>query len=1844
VSGVGGSINVANSGVIGNDSGLQAIYAASGASAYSSSSDTSSDAGVTTTTNNSASSIAGGTVDVAVNAGGSNGAVTAAGVDGASVTIDGAVGSVDQASSVSASSQFGTSADSNTMVSSADTYHYEDHSSTATVGGDASVAIGASGSVSGNVASNGFTSASVTVDGTVGADGDNRTVSANSAGVATTYDSIVDVDYTNGDTSSSNTSGYERTGGDASVAVGANGVIHGSVNAQGDGSATVSNGGLITGPVVANSAIYTQTGSHSASSNSSTSASSGSVSSSESSYGYEYQTLGGTASVVNAAGATIEGNTSATGISGASIENAGTLESGAYVSAVGSDSSYQQANSSTSTFRDSGSGAYLSKYETTSSSQSTGTAVGGDASLGNANGSLIDGSVQLAGLTAAKVDNSGRINGSVSISARGIDSSSDAASQQTTTYDETGAVLTQELASTSNSAQTAAGGTASFTNASTGLVVGSIQASGDAGVEIDNQGAVTGTTYANSQRNLSASSTDNSSSYALGADGSETISSTSTGQFTTTVAGGDVNGIYAGTNGAYQYTPTGASDGSVTQIAAGNSAAAVTGTIIGSFSGEAVAYETSSVSVSTSNEVYTPATADAVSSDVYSSETNSESATSFRPSTSSLAVNGGRITGNADLRGSGGASAELGNGGAIDGSVFLSAQYADTTSSATNSSTDTYADGQFVSCSDISHTESTEEAGSGAVSLTMADASIGGSASLFGSAGETILELTSESEIGGSADLYSSVQQASSSSDDVRSSTASGSTQSYSTETNFTSSGGNVTANVDGVIGTNLQGALAYGSNGGNGDLGLFTSKGDATAAVTGQVGDSIHVNSAGYNSSDVYTSDYVNGSQTSYSASNSYTATGGAASLVLDSAAGQVPVNFGDITVSGFAGSTLDVSADSIAAARQGSTSVYVGYVGADSMSSNMVDVDGATASGSSTEVAVGGAASLTNAGQIGYADANYMGTGTQVEVESVVDASALNSGSIFGSIYVGAIGEVENGEFSSVNIGDVNQVTTNTITHVPYGGSATLLNDGLITGDAELGAAEGALTNNGVIRGDVALGQSVENYVTQSVDTFVQIGEAQLLETQPLFAQNYTVNQNGALGGVITVGGAFGDIEVANGNPVMTSDVQATVNLNEGSVTLGGVYADFDQETGDRFTTTDVNLVDNGFLGIDLNALDEDTVNALAETFSAVDPAIDASLFPAGYVAGARVQGVENLTKTGAGTFSIVGADLVPATNLNPLATYTLDVGTFAVNEGEVQLATANDGVFGIRGDLVNNASLVLGTRVAIPQTLFASNLTNQGVEGVDGVSLYQLGNFTQTETGSLTVGIMPTLVRVVDPSVGDTVGSNEPLGVGNVQYGQGLFTTPEQAYGAAYGQLAPSSATIDGNLTLAGTIDLVAPTGGLFLDGQSLDLFSVSGEVDHTAASVDGAANNFVTFDLVDTTDGDRTIVSVVASRAGYETAANNSNAAAAGAALTAALPSVADALVADANNEAAFTSVEQFSLTQDLATVMAGLDSRLTMEGAAAALDELGTGSYYGSITSLRTTAPFADVLTSRRLPESAKGFNLWMQPSGDFSRISGSSSTGARKIHADNYGGSAGFGVSTGSGEFGLGFGYGEIHSNSSDSLAKAKAKTWMAGIYGRQGFGPLTVAADLVLGWSNWDATRAMPTLARDAEASFDSKEVRADLRAEYAFDLGAAKVSPYAQLELRHYNFDGFAEEGAGGVGLAVDGKSKSVLTPTLGVKAEGSFETEMATLRPMVAISYSFKDNNNADRTVAFLGAPDETFRLKGVDQKGFVTLQGGLFADIGGGSGAFLNGSYSTGGGNNSAGVKAGVIVGF
>ena len=757
------------------------------------------------------------------------------------------------------------------------------------------------------------------------------------------------------------------------------------------------------------------------------------------------------------------------------------------------------------------------------------------------------------------------------------------------------------------------------------------------------------------------------------------------------------------------------------------------------------------------------------------------------------------------------------------------------------------------------------------------------------------------------------------------------------------------------------------------------------------------------------------------------------------------------------------------------------------------------------------------------------------------------------------------------------------------------------------------------------------MDNYTTRSTDTLTQLGEEEVLDLATAIEQGYAVEQNGLLGGTISLAGAFGQID----DSVRTSSILGTINLNSGSVTGGGVIAEYDEESGERFTETTVNLNGSGYLGLGNLAL-----ASLGASFGDVDPAIAAMGDLSAYAGGARVLGVDMLNKTGAGVFLITGADFAPVSNTNSLADYTLDIGTFAITGGEIQLATADGGVFGIRGDIANSAGLVLGSRVTLPAPLFGTNAT---VTAIDGVEVYQNGDFTQTDSGTLSVGVTPTLVRVVDPAYSSVSLSTNPLAVQQIGLASGLFTTPENAFGQAFASLGTGFLTVDGNLDLGGTVQLMSPAGGLFTDGQTVDIASVSGAVTATADVTLGGRSNFVSFDLDTRTEGGRTIVFASADRAGYETVADNANAVAAGTALGQALPDVVATIQAGSTGGIGIGG-DQFVLAQDLANIFVGFDTLLTMDQVSAALNDLASGEFYGSLTTLETTAPFVDAIGSNRVALGASGFNLWMAPSGDFVDIEGDSAIGSSDVDADNYGGSAGFGVATGSGEIGIGFGYGRIDANAREGLLSAQADTWMIGAYGRQTFGNFAVAADLVYGWSDWNASRVMPTLSRTAAAEFESTELRGDLRAEYMFDFGGGWVAPFGQLSFRKFDFDGFAEEGAASVGLVVEEASETVFTPSVGLRAGTRFETGLATIRPEVSLSYHFDDDNTSFRDVAYVGAPQNGFRLQGVDPEGYFKIGAGLFAEIGANSGAFLRGSYATGENLDVASVNAGVVIGF
>lgn len=1801
--------------------------------------------GVTTTTNTSSQDLVGSTASVSIGAGATTGTAAAYGVGGATVDVAGTIGAEDQVAGAAAVSLFSTGhqASSNTTITDATSSETDTHYETATTGGAAAINVQATGSLSGNATAYGLTGATLNVDGTIGLDGGSATSLVQSAGY--TYSRDTKSVTTASSSHYEESSAYARTGGDADATVGATGVINGGLTVRADGNATLSNAGTITRAATVSAQEYVGDTDHAYTSDySAVTTADGEVDTATSSGRDRYGYAGGTASATNLANASI-GSVGVTGLTAATLSNAGTINGAAAVTSGGvSETANDFSNSDTLTYTNvSGGGTALTNRVIDNSSNSSATALGGTASLENKAGGLIDGAANVSGLGGADLANAGRINGPVSVSSTGSDTAGGSTYNAVYNFDATTGGLTDStVTTTSSSSSNDVGGNASFANS--GIVVGGVSVAANGDATVGNSGLVTGQTYVATFGSNDQSASSQTNGYAIATDGTETYTSNSTSTSSSTITGGDISGTYAGVNGAYQFSPTGASDGSVVQYAAGSSSANVTGTIIGDFTGNAGGSSNDATSTSSSTDTYVPASGTTPATETYSTSGDSASNVTFNDASSSLTVNSGEIVGSAQLYANGDVTAALGNGGSIGGNLSLTTNglsaYGSTANSTSNS---TYEGGSLVANDYQSASASSQTAGTGALAVTIGEATIGGSVSMNGASGTNSFSLAGDGEVGGSVSLNSLSGTTATDYSDVGSLSGGASAETITSNSSTTGTGGDVSANVAGVVGNNLNGAYANGSFGGSGDLYLRTNAGDASATVTGQVGDQISVGAYGTDTTNGSVATYADGALASYATTATSTATGGTASLVIDSADGQNPVNFGNINVAGLAGTSATVSADSIVLDRPGGASFYVGRVGYDTTSASE-DLYPATGLGSSTrsyaETAVGGASSLTNAGQIGYdGGAGFGGSNAYVGVFSATDASLANSGKIYGSVGVSAYSDQFASDTSIANLGDVTQVDTVTRTYSVTGGTASLVNSGLITGNTWIAGGTGTMTNAGVVRGDASFGIRFDNYVTRSVDTVSQIGVEKLFATQPLIAQTYTFNQNGLLGGAVYVNGAFGYIDDAAGDPVKTSDINATINLNNGSVTSGGVYGEYDEVTGERFTTTNVNLVGGGYLG-----LDQAGVTALKTAFAGFDPAIAAAGDLSGYEGGARVLGVNTLTKSGTGTFTIVGAAYQPVSNVNPVADYTLDLGKFAIEGGEVQLATSGGDTFGIRGDVQNDASLVLGTRVALLAQQFASNLTSLGTQGVDGVSIYQKGNFVQNASGSLTVGMMPSLVRVVDPSVSDVLLSNEPLGTQQVLYGQGLFTTPDKAWGSAYASLAPSSYTLDGDLTLNGSVNLVTPKGGLFLNGQSLDLFDVSGTVTENATVTTSQANNFVTFDVTEKAEGARTLVQVVATRKGYETAVTSSNAKAAGAALTAALPGVVTALQADAAGTGTFTSVSQYSLTQDLATVMAGLDSQLTAAGARQAITELAGGSYYGSIVTLKTTAPFVDVVSSRRLPEGAKGFNFWLQPTGEFARTSGDSGTGASKLVADNYGGSMGFGVATGSGEFGLGFGYGRTNSHSEDGLARATADTYMAGLYARQAFGPLTIAADLVYGWSNWDADRSLPTLSRSASASFDSKEVRGDLRAEYGFNFGVAKVSPFGQLEFRHYKFDGFTEEGAGAVDLVVDKTSKTIVTPTIGVKLGTEYQLSQAKLRPELSVSYSFMGDNDAYRDVAYAGAPASKFRLQGVDPNGYVTLQGGLTAEIGKQSSAFVRGTYSTSGGNDVAGVRAGVVIGF
>lgn len=1256
-----------------------------------------------------------------------------------------------------------------------------------------------------------------------------------------------------------------------------------------------------------------------------------------------------------------------------------------------------------------------------------------------------------------------------------------------------------------------------------------------------------------------------------------------------------------------------------------------------------------------------------------------------------LVSNEGPANGNVLLNAFGGDATAMVTGGVIEGSLTTQAGNASTSRFNNNSTFEstgstTTVNGVELSGTFSSETTVTAQVGNSTVMLVGGRVGESTAPAFINSfaTGDVLTSIDATSIVFGDVFGTSNGSTVMSSFEETRAFTPGGAaTRTTTSSTTNTPTGGDVTTVVAGRVTntTNLNAAA------GNADL-----------TLTGRSDNGFSVRAGALATDSTVTTSQVGPAPGTYATTDTLVANdgtwlGGTATALVNSNASLQSTNTpavtnGNITVVGFGGSSLTIAAGSQVFTTNNSNSIQVG--GVFSNTTSLVDTDFTgvgTQEADTTSTTVGGDATILIDGNIGTpmqsVFAYYDNNNNSIGLTTIGTGLLTNNGLTHADVFFDGLfsDTVTNSVGTNVNdplFGDVTTTTTTTA----VGGDITIVNNAVIGGNISGEALTATVENNGSVRGGIFVGGSTSNRTVVTEDTALTSSTITGVTPGDAYTQTYTINQNGLVGGAAPFAG-FGSgtgIRVNSaGSATDAGTVDATVNLNDGSVTVGAISAAFSQTTGARSTMTDVNLNGGGFVGLSGRSASRlaEAAAALAP-YGPIDPLVGTNLPLAGNLVAAlaaapsSIRGVDTITKTGDGTFVIFGAaaNRITGTVGAPNSTfYTLDTGLFTINDGLVELdvdefgtsvasnqffnaaLSPTEGTFGIRGDLVNNAGLTIGRTIPVPQELFLDNLVGQGSSVIDGIQVFQSGDFTQTDTGFINVGLAPDLVRSTNVTV---TGGGAPglFGFSPAGVQRGFFTTLTNfqngltGSGQEIGLLDTSLWVVDGDLDLGGTVNLNTITNALFVGGSTTDLFRVTGDTSVTATVNDSLNSRFVSFGLGTRVEGTETVVFLQTNRVSFTTAAPDPNAAAAAAGLDRALPSVVSRIQSDAAGGNAFFSVEEFAFAQDLATVIAALDTQLTDAQIAQAFVELSSAEVYGSLAAVRTTDPFGTWTRSAPARQGTGSFFLWGNINANFEEYDFNEDFGAAGLDADQYGGSAGLGFATESDIlFGIGAGYSQIDATDDVTGDESDGDTYTIGAWVNGPIGPVNFGLQAVFGWTNWNTVRNLPLFSRTATAEFDSNEFRANARVGYDYALSDIfTATPYVAAEIRTYDFEGFTEEGAGGIGLVVEQLDDSQFSPEIGVDFTGELETGLATLLPRLTLSYVFQGDLETARDVTYLGDSNGTFTLVGVDPENYFQISGGLEAKIGDRSSAFLQASYATGDDRNAASVGGGVRIGF
>ena len=179
----------------------------------------------------------------------------------------------------------------------------------------------------------------------------------------------------------------------------------------------------------------------------------------------------------------------------------------------------------------------------------------------------------------------------------------------------------------------------------------------------------------------------------------------------------------------------------------------------------------------------------------------------------------------------------------------------------------------------------------------------------------------------------------------------------------------------------------------------------------------------------------------------------------------------------------------------------------------------------------------------------------------------------------------------------------------------------------------------------------------------------------------------------------------------------------------------------------------------------------------------------------------------------------------------------------------------------------------------------------------------------------------------------------------------------------------------------------------------------------------------------------------------------------------------------------------------------------------------------------------------------------------------------------------------------LGVGRGNINSKSFNANASFNSYDGM--IYVGHQSGPWFVNGDVSIGWNEYSGDRhiSFPGFDRLAKSNYSGQDYTAFGTTGYHFFARGFVFTPLASLQYTHMDLSGYAESGAGDIGLRVNAQSYDFLESGLGVKVAYPITYGTGTYVPELHAMWFHELNNPAIRNAAaFNAAGSGTFTTSG------------------------------------------------